>query len=157
VLAYVGVIVVLVQGVAIGRLTSRFSENTLIFWSTVLLALSLAAWAMVPNLALLLVVLIPMSLATGVLNTVINSALTKSVYPEQVGGTLGLSASLESLSRVIAPAVAAVLLGRLGAWAPGVAGALIMVWVSSFAWRRLVVRPDPPLPTRGERVAEAGA
>ena len=89
VLAYVGVLVVLVQGVAIGRLTARFSESLLILWASALMAVSLAAWALVPSLPLLLIVLIPLSLGTGVLNTVISSALTKSVYPEEIGGTLG--------------------------------------------------------------------
>jgi len=155
VLAYVGVLVVLVQGVFIGRLTARFSETQLILWGSALMAVSLAAWAVVPNLVLLLIVLIPLSLATGVLNTVVSSALTKAVYAEEVGGTLGLATSAESLSRVIAPVVAGVLLGSVGVWAPGVVAALIMVWVVTFVWRRLVRRPDPPLPVRPERMAEA--
>jgi len=159
VLAYVGVLVVLVQGVAIGRLTARFSESLLILWASALMAVSLAAWALVPTLPLLLIVLIPLSLGTGILNTVISSALTKSVYPEEIGGTLGLAASAESLSRVIGPALAALLLGSLGPWAPGIFGAALMIWVTSFAYRRLITRPDPPLPTRGEPAAygEAGS
>jgi hypothetical protein len=40
------------------------------------------------------------------------------------------------------------LLGALGTWAPGVVSALIMAWVVSFTWRRLIVNPDPPLPPR---------
>jgi MFS transporter, DHA1 family, tetracycline resistance protein len=157
VLAYVGVLVVLVQGVFIGRITARFSETQLILWGSMLMAVSLAAWAVVPNLALLLIVLIPLSLATGVLNTVVSSALTKAVYPEEVGGTLGLATSAESLSRVIAPVMAGILLGSVGVWAPGVVAALIMVWVVTFVLRRLVRRPDPPLPARrgSERIAEA--
>jgi len=79
---------------------------------------------------------------------VLNSALTKSVYPEEVGGTLGLSASIESLSRVIAPSAGGFLLQNLGAWAPGVFSGLIMLWVVAFVWRRLIVNPDPPLPER---------
>ncbi len=154
VLAYVGLLVVLVQGVLIGRLTARFTEPRLILSASILMAASLAAWAAVPNLILLLIVLIPLSVATGVLNTVISSALSKAVYPEEVGGTLGLAASLESLSRVLAPSAAGFLLGSLGVWAPGVVAAVIMAWVVSFAWRRLIARPDPPLPTRGVRVAE---
>jgi hypothetical protein len=35
-------------------------------------------------------------------------------------------------------------------------GALIMVWVVSFVWRRLIIKPDPPLPER-ESSAPAGA
>ena len=99
-------------------------------------------------LGVLLVVMIPLALAGGTLNTVLSSALTKAVYPEEVGGTLGLAASVESLTRVLAPTAGGLLLGQLGAWAPGVFGALLMVWVVSFSWRRIVINPDPPLPAR---------
>jgi hypothetical protein len=57
---------------------------------------------------------------------------------------------VESLTRVIAPSAGGYLLGQLGAWAPGVFSAVIMGWVVSFTWRRLIVRPDPPLPLREE-------
>ena len=78
----------------------------------------------------------------------IHSAITKAVYPEEIGGTLGLSASLESLTRVIAPSLGGYLLGSLGTWAPGLVSAGIMAWVVSFTWRKLLVNPDPPLPQR---------
>jgi MFS family permease len=147
---------VLVQGVAIGRLTARFSENRLIFVAVALLAVSLLAWAFAPSVPVLLVVLAPLSAAGGVLNTVINSAITKSVYPEEVGGALGMAASVESLTRVIGPSAGGVLLGVLGTWAPGVSGAVLTAWLIVFVWRRLVVNPDPPLPRRGsEAVAQA--
>jgi len=146
VLAYVGFLVVLVQGVAIGRLTKRFPENRLILASVGVLAVALLAWAFTPNVPLLLIVLAPLSFASGVLNTVINSAITKSVYPEEVGGALGVAASIESLTRVIGPAAGGFVLGALGTWAPGLIGAVIMAWLVSFVWRRLIVNPDPPFP-----------
>ena len=39
------------------------------------------AWPCVTNVPLLLVILASLALAGGVLNTVISSAITKSVYP----------------------------------------------------------------------------
>ena len=147
-LAYVGLLTVLVQGLAIGRLTRRYPENRLIFGAVIVLTVSLLGWAFAPNVPILLVILAPIAFAAGVLNTVINSAITKSVYPEEVGGALGVATSIESLTRVIGPAAGGFLLGALGAWAPGVIGALIMAWLISFVWRRLIVNPDPPLPGR---------
>ncbi|MGD2253149.1 MAG: MFS transporter [Anaerolineales bacterium] len=137
VLTYVGVLIVLVQGVAVGWLTSRFSELRLIAWSNLLMMLAMVGWAITPSLALLLVVLAPLALSGGVLNTVVNSALSKSVDPLEVGGALGLSASLESLTRVVSPSLGGVLLEQVGAWAPGVFGALIMAWLVAFSWRQL--------------------
>ena len=148
VLAYVGFLSVLVQGVGVGRLAKRFSETKLIFSGTIIMGLSLLGWALAPSLWVLLVLLMPLSLAGGVLNTVLSSALTKSVYPEEIGGTLGLASSVESTTRVIAPSVAGYLLGQFGAWAPGIFAAVLMGWVVTFTYRRLVVNPDPPLGPR---------
>jgi len=148
ILTYVGVLSVLVQGVAVGKLSRKYKENHLIFVSALLMAVSLLAWAFTPNLVILLIVLAPLAFAGGILNTIINTALTKAVYSEEVGGTLGLSASLESFTRVIAPSMGGFLLGQVGTWAPGLLAAILMGWVSTFIWRRLFVNPDPPLPSK---------
>ncbi len=148
ILAYVGLLSVLVQGVGVGRLSKRYADTKLIFSGTIIMGLALLGWAFTPSVWVLLVLLLPLSLSGGVLNTVLSSALTKSVYPEEIGGTLGLSASVESTTRVIAPSVGGFLLGQFGAWAPGIFAALLMGWVVTFVYRRLVVNPDPPLEPR---------
>jgi DHA1 family tetracycline resistance protein-like MFS transporter len=148
VLAYVGILVVFVQGFLVGWLAHRYNEYRLVFLATLLMTVSLFAWAAAPNLLLVLIVLAPLAFAAGTLNTLLNSTLSKAVYPEEVGGTLGISASLESLTRVISPTAGGFLLGSLGTWAPGVVSGLIMIWTVSYAWRRLIKNPDPPLPPR---------
>ena len=135
-LAYVGLLSVVVQGGLIGLLTKRFSESKLIAWGVVIQGLALLAWAFTPSVVVLLVVLIPLAFSTGVLNTVINSAITRSVPPHEVGGALGTAGALESLSRVVSPMAGGWLLGAIGAWAPGVLGAAIMAGVTVLAWRR---------------------
>jgi len=146
ILTYVGLLVVLVQGLAIGRLTKRFEESRLVLGAALLMAPSLLAWAAVGNVPLLLVVLAPLALGGGVLNTVISSLITKSVEGDEVGGALGLSSSLESLTRVLAPALGGVLIQWLGAWSLGVVAGVLMIWLSTFIWRRLITDPMPPLP-----------
>ncbi len=148
VLAYVGVLIVIVQGGLIGPLTSRFQENHLLLLSTVLIGGALLGWALTPNVPILLLVMIPMALGAGIFNTVINSLLSKAVYAEDVGSTLGLSSSLESLTRVVSPSASGYMLGALGATVPGLVGAAIMLAVAPYAWRRLIAHPDPPLPPR---------
>ncbi len=142
ILAYVGLLAVLVQGLAIGRLTARFAEKQLIFAAVVVMAIALLAWGFTPNVPLLLVVLAPLALAGGTLNTVLNSLLTKSVSPDEIGGTLGLSAALQSLASVVAPAAGGFLIQEIGPWSLGVASALIMAWLTSFVWRHLIVSHD---------------
>lgn len=151
ILAYVGLLSVLVQGGLIGLLTRRFRENWLIITGLWVMAGALLAWAFTTTLVPLLVVLLPLSLAGGVLNTVIQSAISKSAGREEVGGLLGIAASLESITRVIAPSAGGFLLQNLGTWAPGVFSAVLMAWAVSFAYRRIVI---PSI--RERRAAAAG-
>ncbi len=146
VLTYVGVLVVLVQGVGIRWLSIRFTDKQLVFGGAILLTGSLLAWALTPTLPALLAVLAPLALASGTLRVAISSALTKSVYPEEVGGTLGLSASLNSLARVVSPTVGGFLLGSLGTAAPGILGTLLMAWTAFYVWRSVLFVPDLACP-----------
>jgi DHA1 family tetracycline resistance protein-like MFS transporter len=152
ILAYVGLLSVIVQGALIGVLTRRFRENWLIITGLWLMSGALLAWAFTTHLWPLLVVLLPLALSGGVLNTVISSSISKSVPREEVGGMLGIASSLEAVTRVIAPSVGGYLLQSLGIWAPGVFSAVLMAWAVSFAYRRIIL-PG----ARARRAAETNA
>jgi DHA1 family tetracycline resistance protein-like MFS transporter len=147
VLAYVGLISVITQAGLIGMLTQRFRENWLIVTGLWVMMGSLLAWAFTAQLWLLLVVILPLALSGGVLNTVLQSAISKSVSRDEIGGTLGIAGSLEAITRVIAPTLGGFLIQQVGRWAPGIFSALIMAWVITFVYRRVV------LPARRERLA----
>jgi DHA1 family tetracycline resistance protein-like MFS transporter len=150
VLAYAGLLSVLVQGVGVGLVTRRFKENAIIITSMWLMVLGLAGWALTPSLPVLLVVMLPLSIGGGMLNTILNSAITKVVSREEIGGTLGLSTSLESFSRVIAPSAGGFLLQNLGAWAPGAFSAALMLWLVYFTYRRIILASSNVIPSPSE-------
>jgi DHA1 family tetracycline resistance protein-like MFS transporter len=139
VLAYVGVLSVITQAGLIGPLTRRFRETWLIISALWIMAISLLAWAFTTQLWLLLVVIFPLSISGGVLNTVMQSSISKSVGRDEIGGILGIATSLDALTRVIAPSMGGFLLGYFGTWAPGVFTALLMAWAVSFTYRRIVI------------------
>jgi MFS family permease len=145
VLAYVGLIAAIVQGFAIGKLTARYTEALLLLVSAAAMTFGFFAWGAVASVILLLIVLLPLSIGGGIMNTVLTSVLSKSVEVEEVGGTLGLAGSVESATRVIAPALGGYLLGQFGVWGPALFCGMLMIWVTTFIWRRLFVNPDPPL------------
>ncbi len=151
VLAYVGILSVITQAGLIGMLTRRFRENWLILNALWLMTFALLAWAFTSQLWMLLIVMLPLALSGGVLNTVLQSSISKSVGRDEVGGILGIASSLEALTRVIAPSVGGFLLGSLGRWAPGVFAALLMIWSISFAYRHII------LPGRKENLAVSAA
>lgn len=144
-MAYTGALSIVAQVGLINPLTKRFDTARLITWSTAILAMSLLAWAFASNIPLLMVLMVPYAFATGVLNTVINSAITWAVPPQGMGDALGTSSALESLSRVIAPSLGGWMLGAMGTWAPGMLGAVLTGGLAVFAWHRLIAHPDPPL------------
>lgn len=141
VLTYVGVLSVIVQGFLVGRLTSRFREDVLITVSVVLMGISLLGWALAPSLLWLYIIMTPTALSGGLLNTLLSSTLTKAVEPQEIGGILGLSSAVESSTRIIAPIVGGVLLQRIGVWAPGTFGAVVMVGVSIYVFIKIYNHP----------------
>jgi DHA1 family tetracycline resistance protein-like MFS transporter len=152
VLAYVGVLSVLVQGVGIGLITKRFRENAIIITGLWLMVIGLVGWALTPSLPVLLIVMLPLALGGGTLNTVINSAITKTVTREEIGGMLGISSSLESVTRVVSPSAGGFLLQNLGAWAPGLVSAALMLWAVWFAYRRIILIRNRGLVATGDTV-----
>ena len=137
-LAYVGVLVAIVQGGLIGMLTNRFRESRLMLAAAGLLVVGFVMWAFSPTIWFLMIALVPIAVGGGIMGTITRSLLSKSVPREEIGGTLGLATSIESFNRFVAPAIAGALLPLLGTWAPGVVGAAIMLWVFSFVWRKIV-------------------
>lgn len=142
VFTYVGVLIVLVQGGGIRVLSEYFSDKQLTFAGSVLLAIGLTLWALTPSTGFLLIALIPVALASGMLRVSINSALTKSVEQSEVGGILGLSASMSSFTRVVAPLIGSFLLAEISPVAPGITGAILMVGVAVYTWHRILFVPD---------------
>ena len=138
ILAYVGVLSAVTQGFLIGKITARFSDTQIILASTIIMAIGLGSWAFAPNVIALLIVLVPIALAGGVLNTTINSAMSKAVAPIEIGGILGLAASLESLTRVISPSLGGLMLEKLGTSSPGIFGAIILIWLATYVARKVL-------------------
>jgi DHA1 family tetracycline resistance protein-like MFS transporter len=141
ILTYVGVLSVVTQGFLVGRITRRVREDILIGVCVVVMALGLLGWALAPSVLFLLVIMAPTAVAGGLLNTILTSTLTKAVEPQEVGGILGISTSIESLTRVIAPILGGYLLVAFGAWAPGLFGAILLGGLSVYVWNRIYGHP----------------
>jgi DHA1 family tetracycline resistance protein-like MFS transporter len=146
VLTYVGLYSVFVQGVGIGLLTKRFKDNAIIITSLWLMLLGLIGWALAPNIPVILLTILFIGGGGWVANTIIVSAITKAVDPQEMGGMLGISASLESITRVIAPTIGSFVLGSIGTWAPGVISAAVILWAIWLAYRRIVLVKGPVEP-----------
>jgi len=146
VLTYVGVVSVITQAWLVGKLSQRFKDTVLIEGGLLLLALGLLLWAFSPSIPILVLSVTPIALAGGMLNTVLPSALTKTVEPKEVGGILGLSTSIESSTRVIAPLLGGFMLDRISYWAPGTFGAVLLFITFAYVLRTVETVGDPLTP-----------
>lgn len=119
--AFVGLVIVIVQGGLVGRLSKRFGEWNLIITGTILIAASMSIYVLVGwNRAITIVagvVLILISClfnATGrsICTPALSALISQNADPRRQGATFGLFHMLGSLARVIGPIIATALFTR---------------------------------------------
>jgi len=125
VFAYIGVIVVLVQGGLIGPLTRRYGEKKLLVAGAVLQALSLAALPFATGVPGLLLATAPLALGSGLTSPSLSSLLSKFSRAEDQGGTLGIGQSASALGRIFGPLTGTMSFSTWHA-APYLGGAVLM-------------------------------
>ncbi len=144
-LAYVGVITVILQVGFTGRLVRRFGEQRLVFVGAILLGLSLLITALAPVWPVLLVSFLLIALGPGLLNPSLQSLLTLSSGPTERGQVLGVFTSVDSLARMIAPLPATWMLGAISPGSPLMLGAALAACAACAALA--IAQPAPTLET----------
>ena len=117
--AYTGFLGILLQGGLVGRLVTRFGEEKLITVGFFLAAVGYAMLGFTYTLPGLLGVAAISSFGTGLLRPTLTSLITTKTPRHEQGLVLGLTQSLNSVSQIIAPVIAGILIerGLLSAWA----------------------------------------
>ncbi|KAL1007637.1 hypothetical protein UPYG_G00089350 [Umbra pygmaea] len=113
-MAYFGIVSMIIQGGVIGRLTASYSENTLLLLSIGMSSLVGLAQAFMTNVSQFCVIVLPMMFSLSVFNVITDSMLTKSVPSSDTGTMLGLCASVQSLLRTIGPTIGGFLYQNYG-------------------------------------------
>ncbi len=141
VLAYVGVVIAIVQGGLVGRLTDRYGERTLALVGVALELLTLSTLPFSPvigsyipsigplsgGLFVLLFILMPLAAGNGFANVSLTTLVSKSATKDTQGGAFGLTQSAGSIARAIGPIVAGALYAAVAYWLPFVLGGLLML------------------------------
>ena len=89
-----------------GRISKLYSSNSRqVAHFTLLLALSLTCLTFAPNIACVVVLLIPLSLSTANLRICLLSLMLQRGRAEERGAIVGLANSISSISRMLAPSI----------------------------------------------------
>ncbi len=143
VLTYAGVLLMLIQAGGIGWLTRRYNEMKIIIYSSIIVTASLLGLSFSSNVLSLMIILLPLAMAGGVINTIVNSLISKSADKDQVGKALGLATSMESLSWIIAPIIGGALIGFYGGVAfsivAGIFAGLMLPYIGLFLHKDTVL------------------
>lgn len=104
-MAYFGIVQMVLQGGVIGRLTARFSENSMLLLSIGVASLVGLAQAYMQTVFQLCLIIVPMMFSLSMFGVITDSILTKSVPSSDTGTMLGLCASVQSLIRTVGPTI----------------------------------------------------
>ena len=140
VLAYVGVIIAIVQGGLVGRLTDYFGEKRLALIGVAVELVALTALPFAPLLApflptigplesglvALLFVMTFLAGANGLANVSLTTLVSTNASEEEQGGAFGLTQSAGSIARAAGPIGAGALYAGVAYWAPFVVGGILM-------------------------------
>lgn len=124
---YIGVLIVLVQGGLIHRLTKKFGERKLIGTGLALAAAGLLLTPATTNVVVLATALAFLAIGSGINNPSNQSMLSKLAPADRVGGVLGVGQSLSTLGRIVGPVVGASAYQHLGYSSPYWIGTVAMV------------------------------
>jgi len=135
VFAYIGVLIVVIQGGMIRPLVKRYGEANLIVVGIGLMALGFLLFPFAPLLSVLLLgPMIPIAVGNGLNGPSIRALISRKATAQ--GAALGLSASFDSLARATGPATAGYLYKHVGQTAPYWCAGLVMSLCFLFALTR---------------------
>ena len=104
--AFIGLVMVIVQGGLIGPLTRRFGEKRLLVTGLVFQGIALAALPFAGGIPGLYLACVPLSAGAGLTNPALSALLSKSARADDQGGTLGVGQSAAALGRIAGPETA---------------------------------------------------
>ena len=125
VFAYVGLIIVIIQGGLIGQLVKLFGEQKLLIAGLLMLALGLALLPLSSTLAVMLIALGILSAGNGAVTPTASALLSLTSPRDAQGKVLGLSQGIASLGRIVGPLIAGSIYSLIGPGAPFIFGSVL--------------------------------
>ena len=126
VFAFVGIILVIVQGALVGRVVKRVGEHHIMPASLAIVAIGLLMIPATRSVAALLAANGIMAVGMGFNNPSLMSLVSRYSAAEDQGGVMGLMQSLSSLARIVGPLWGGFAFDHLGIGMPYITSAAVM-------------------------------
>jgi DHA1 family tetracycline resistance protein-like MFS transporter len=132
---YIGIIQILLQGFALGRLARKFGEETLIVIGPLLMIVGITLMPLVPNILVFLASITMIASGSGIMRTIVPSFLSRLTPSDEQGGILGIASSILSIATVPGPLIAGFLFEVAGATAAFLGSSAILAVGLAFSFR----------------------
>jgi len=129
-LGFVGLLGIVWQGGAVGPVVRALGERRALLLGLTSSALGLFSVVFVTSWHDLIVTALFFSFGTGMTRPSLTSLVTQAAPPERQGGVLGVTSSLESFSRIVAPVLGGWIIAVHPTWLGWVGGSLGIVAVA---------------------------
>ena len=141
-----GLVSAIVQGGLIGKLSKKYPDNQLITSGSFLLVTGLIMLPFGGNLAGLIIVIIILSLGTGMLQPILLSLISKVAPEHEQGMVLSVNQSFSAFARVLGPLWGGFSFQYLGYKFPFFTGAvciMLILWFSIFYFKKHIIYEEP--------------
>ena len=145
-MAYLGLLMAIVQGRLIGPMARRFGERRLLVIGTTVLILGYALMPLADTLLILCAVLVLIALGSGLNWPTATSLASQHAPIDRQGGVLGVMQSLSALGRMLGAAWAGWVFGTWRPATPFTLSAVIMSLAAVFAILFMIRAPAAPAP-----------
>jgi len=126
VFAFVGIVLVIVQGFLVGKVVKKIGEHHIVPASLAIVAIGLLMIPATQSVAALLVANGVMAVGMGFNNPSLMSLVSRYSAAEDQGGVMGLTQSLNSLARIVGPLWGGFAFDHLGIGMPYITSAAVM-------------------------------
>jgi MFS transporter, DHA1 family, tetracycline resistance protein len=130
---FLGMVMILIQGGLIGRLSRRFGEARLLVAGSLAFVVGLAGLPLAGSLPLVLLATALLALGMGLASPSANSLISRRAGAGEQGSILGVAQSASSLARIVGPALAGAAFAQWGRDAPYYLSAVVMLLVVALA------------------------
>lgn len=125
--AYIGIILILTQGVIVRRLIPLIGERKTLLTGLVFFSLGFLGIVLSPNIFFMALTMTSLAIGNGLCNPSTLGSISLLTSSDEQGSTLGVTQSLSSLGRILGPALGGLFYDRLAKAAPFLVSFLLVL------------------------------